>query len=187
MTSGLLVADVQAGITRAFEFCQPMLPTLVDVVDQARQAEIEVLFAVCAMRPSGADQSPRNHVMAPFFALADVFHEGGPGPEVDPRLRRRETEPVITKRRVSAFQSSELDLVLRSRGVTELAIAGIATSAVVLASALDAVDLDYGVTVLSDCCADPDSDVHEFLLSRVFPGRGVAVSSGGSWLRSAAE
>jgi nicotinamidase-related amidase len=48
---------------------------------------------------------------------------------------------------------------------------------------VDAADRDYAVTVLRDCCADPEPDVHEFLLERVFQGRGARVLNSGNWLR----
>jgi nicotinamidase-related amidase len=59
----------------------------------------------------------------------------------------------------------------------------VATSGVVLHTLVDAADRDYAVTVLRDCCADPEPDVHEFLLERVFQGRGARVLNSGNWLR----
>jgi nicotinamidase-related amidase len=40
---------------------------------------------------------------------------------------------------------------------------------------LDAFDRDYRVIVLADACADPDEDVHNFLLERVFTKRGEVI------------
>jgi nicotinamidase-related amidase len=61
-------------------------------------------------------------------------------------------------------------------------VTGVATSGVVLATVIDAADRDYGVTVLRDCCADPEPDVHHFLLDRIFPGRGAQVLSSQDWI-----
>jgi hypothetical protein len=38
------------------------------------------------------------------------------------------------------------------------------------------------VTVLRDCCADAEPDVHDFLLDRIFPGRGARVLSSQDWI-----
>ncbi|WP_432835252.1 cysteine hydrolase family protein [Dactylosporangium sp. CA-092794] len=182
MNQALLVGDVQAGITSSYPFSASVVPHISAVLTRARSTGIPIVFAVAALRPSGADLSPRNVVFNQFFSAAEVFHDGGPGPVVDPHLGRREDEPVVVKRRVSAFQATELDLILRAAGVDSLAIAGVATSAMVLATALDALDLDYSVTVLRDCCADPEPDVHDFLLGRVFPQRGATVVPSATWL-----
>lgn len=182
MKRALLIGDVQAGITTRYPFSSAVFPAVVDVLDRARREDVLVLFAVAALRPSGADLSARNVVFNQLFGQGDVFHEGGSGPALDPRLRRLDNEPVIVKRRVSAFHGTELDLILRSQGIESLAIGGVATGAMVLATALDALDHDYDVSVLRDCCADPDPDVHTFLVDRLLAQRGATVTTSTSWL-----
>jgi nicotinamidase-related amidase len=182
MKRALLIGDLQTGITTNYPFSSTVLPAAVEAVHRARSAGIFVLFAVAALRPSGTDLSARNVVFNQLFDQPEVFHQGGPGPVVDPRFEPRKDEPVIVKRRVSAFHGTELDLVLRSQGVEELAIGGVATGAMVLATALQALDHDYSVSVLSDCCADPDPEVHDFLVNRLFAQRGVSVTLSTTWL-----
>ena len=75
----------------------------------------------------------------------------------------------MTKRRVSAFAGSDLDVVLRAGGIEELVLCGIATSGVVLSTLRQAADLDYRLTVLRDACADADAEVHRVLSEKVFP------------------
>jgi len=88
---------------------------------------------------------------------------------------------VVTKRRVSAFTGSDLEVVLRSLGVNKLVLSGIATSGVVLSTVRQAADKDYQLIVLSDCCADGDPQVHETLLTKIFP-RQTEVLSVDEWL-----
>jgi nicotinamidase-related amidase len=76
---------------------------------------------------------------------------------------------VVTKRRVSAFAGSDLDLLLRSLGISSLVLTGIATSGVVLSTLRQAADLDYRLTVLADGCLDNDPEVHRVLTEKVFP------------------
>jgi len=52
--------------------------------------------------------------------------------------------------------------------VRTLVLAGIATSGVVLSTLRQAADLDYGLVVLRDACADADEEVHRVLLDKVF-------------------
>lgn len=84
---------------------------------------------------------------------------------------------MVTKKRVSSFAGSDLDMVLRSRGVTHLVLAGLATNGVVLSTLRQAADLDYGLTVLRDGCADPDEEVHQLLLVKVFPRQADVVTA----------
>jgi len=46
---------------------------------------------------------------------------------------------------------------------------GLSTSGVVLSTLREAADKDYRISVLSDCCADPDPEVHQLLLTKIFP------------------
>jgi nicotinamidase-related amidase len=87
---------------------------------------------------------------------------------------------IVSKRRVSAFAGSDLDLVLRSGGVEHLVLAGIATSGVVLSTVRQAADLDYRLTVLSDGCLDGDPEVHRVLTEKVFP-RQAEVTTVAHW------
>ncbi|MGH2563203.1 MAG: cysteine hydrolase family protein, partial [Ginsengibacter sp.] len=75
---------------------------------------------------------------------------------------------VIIKKRVSAFTGSDLEVVLRSFGIKHLLLAGISTSGVVLSTLREAADKDYAITVLSDCCADIDEEVHRVLTTKIF-------------------
>ena len=75
----------------------------------------------------------------------------------------------MTKRRVSAFAGSDLEVVLHARGISHLVLAGIPTSGVVLSTLRQAADLDYQLTVLADGCLDADPDVDQILLGTVFP------------------
>jgi nicotinamidase-related amidase len=78
-------------------------------------------------------------------------------------------DPFILKKRTSAFAGSDLQILLGSMEIDTLVLAGIATSGVVLSTVRAAADLDYRLIVLSDACADADSEVHRVLLEKVFP------------------
>jgi nicotinamidase-related amidase len=86
----------------------------------------------------------------------------------------------VTKRRVSAFTGSDLEVLLRSGGIDSLVLAGIATSGVVLSTLRQAADLDYRLTVLADGCLDADPEVHQVLLQKVFT-RQAEVTSIADW------
>jgi nicotinamidase-related amidase len=92
-------------------------------------------------------------------------------------------EIIVTKRRIGAFSTTDLETVLKSQGITHLVLMGIATSGVVLSTVRWAADADYEITVLSDCCADPDEEVHRGLTQQVFPRQATVVASA-EWLQT---
>jgi nicotinamidase-related amidase len=88
---------------------------------------------------------------------------------VDASVAPRGDEPVVSKKRVSAFAGSDLEMILRAGQITSLVLTGIANSGVVLSTLRQAAGLDYELTVLSDACADRDEEVHRVLTEKVFP------------------
>ena len=180
MKTALLIGDIQRGITAAYPFTRSVLAPLTELLPRARAAGVLVVFVHIAFRPSRADLPPGNALYDSFFAARDIFHEGMPGTEID--LPVAAEDVVVLKRRASALAGTDLDLVLRARGIESLAIGGVATSAMVAATCYDAADRGYRITVLRDGCADGDAAIHDFFMDRVFPSRGHEVVSCARWL-----
>ena len=84
---------------------------------------------------------------------------------------------VIEKHRVSSFQGTDLEVVLRAQRIDTLAMFGIATSGVVLSTIRQAADLDYRLVLLSDLCADDDQEVHRVLIDSLLPRQATVISS----------
>ncbi|WP_344266822.1 cysteine hydrolase family protein [Actinomadura napierensis] len=157
------------------------VPRLAGAVAAARDAGIPVLHVVVGFRDGHPEKNPRNKT---FGALPDgAFTPGDPNAAIHPDVAPRPGEPVITKKRVSAFAGSDLDLVLRSGGIEHLVLTGIATSGVVLSTLRQAADLDFRLTVLADGCADSDEEVHRVLTEKVFP-RQAEVLTIDEWTKS---
>jgi nicotinamidase-related amidase len=123
--------------------------------------------------------SPRNKGFSALLGSGALIEEES---RIHASVAPRDGEPVITKKRVSAFAGSDLDVVLRAGEVRSLVLCGIATSGVVLSTVRAAADMDYELTVLADCCADGDPEVHRVLLEKVFP-RQAAVLGVADWER----
>ncbi|MFH9068645.1 cysteine hydrolase family protein [Streptomyces alboflavus] len=184
MSSALLVMDVQQAIVDIVDDGSGYVPRVRRAVDAARAADIPVIYVVIAFRPGFPEVGTRNKPLA-AIAEAGLFVEGAPGTEIHPGVAPRPGEVVVTKRRASAFSGSDLDVVLRARGIDGLVVTGIATSAVVLSTVCQANDLDFGLTVLSDACLDPDPEVHRVLVERLFP-QWADVVTVDDWVKSTA-
>ena len=70
-------------------------------------------------------------------------------------------EIVVTKRGISAFANSDLDVILRSLGISKVVLAGVATRFVVEGTARDTFEHGYRYIVLEDCCASSSPAMHE--------------------------
>jgi nicotinamidase-related amidase len=98
-----------------------------------------------------------------------------PTTRIHPSLDAAPDDFVVRKTRVGAFSTTNLHEQLTSAGVNTLVLAGVHTSGVVLTTVREAHDLDYTVVVVADACADPDADVHDVLVTKIFPKQGRVV------------
>ncbi|MGW7260182.1 cysteine hydrolase family protein [Streptomyces sp. NPDC054834] len=183
-TSALLVMDVQRDIVDIADDGSGYLPRLRRAINGARAVNIPVIYVVIGLRPGHPEVSTRNRVLT-AAVRAGLFIEGDPGTEIHPEIAPREGEVVITKRRGSAFSGSDLDVVLRARGIDSLVLAGIATSGVVLYTLCQAGDLDFRLTVLADACLDTDPEVHRMLIEKLLP-QWADVVTVDDWLNASA-
>ncbi len=179
----LLLMDFQHGIVERLG-----APAVVDAAARAataaRSAGIPVMFVRVAFRPGFPEVSAGNATFSALTAQGgDAYHQDHPATQVHAALAPRDGEPVVLKRRVSAFTGSDLDVLLRGAGADHLVLAGISTSGVVLSTLRQAADLDYRLTVLADACADPDEEVHRVLTGKVFPRQAV-VTTADEWVAS---
>ena len=79
---------------------------------------------------------------------------------------------VVTKRNWGAFHGTDLDVQLRRRGVTQIVLAGVATSIGVESTARAAYEHGYHVTLATDAMTDLAADAHHNSLTRIFPRLG---------------
>jgi ureidoacrylate peracid hydrolase len=70
-------------------------------------------------------------------------------------LKPQPNDLVLGKNRFSGFHGTELDAVLRSRGVNWLIVTGVSTSVCVESTIRDAMFRDYSCVLLADCTAEP--------------------------------
>lgn len=105
---------------------------------------------------------------SPMFTAirgAGVVKLGSWGTEIHPDLDRQESDPLVTKHRVSPFYGTSLEVYLRRLNVKNLYISGVSTSVAVQSTVRDAHDRDYACTVLSDCCAAATAEETEVSMS----------------------
>jgi nicotinamidase-related amidase len=177
----LLVMDMQVGIVSRFAQTGEVLTPTSTAITAARAASIPVIYVVVAFRPGYPEISPRNKSFSTIKQRLSSSSAPMTTMEIHPAIAPQPTDIVVTKRRVSAFSGSDLEVVLRAQDITYLVLCGIATSGVVLSTLREAADKDYQLTVLADCCVDSDEEVQRVLLTKVFP-RQAEVVQASEWM-----
>jgi nicotinamidase-related amidase len=126
------------------------------VLDAFRDARAPVLHACRSHRTDGWDvELPR----LPRFESGNGFCvEGTWGRAVCDRLTPEPGEPVVVKRRFSAFMGTELDMLLRRAKVTKLVVVGASLPNSPRATMFDAISLDYDVIGVEDGLATANED-----------------------------
>ncbi|MCY0879032.1 MAG: cysteine hydrolase [Firmicutes bacterium] len=178
--TALLIMDVQNAIVSRFADEEALRP-IQDALAAARDRQLPVIFVRVAFRPGYPDVSARNRSFARVAEWGNMT-ESDEATQIWRGVQPLDHEPVVVKRRVSAFAGSGLELLLRSMEIEHLVLCGIATSGVVLSTVREAADKDYRLTVLKDACLDNDPEVHRVLVEKVFP-RQADVLTVREWLQ----
>jgi len=158
--TALIVVDLQKGIVSL-----PGAQSMHGVVNQAaalteafRGYGLPVVLVNVAGAAPGRTEQPRTPVRFPD-GWTDFI----------PELNRQPQDHVVTKRTPGAFTNTGLEVHLRTLGVTQVVIVGVATSNGVEVTARQAYELGFNVTLATDAMTDARADAHDYSVSRVFP------------------
>ncbi|MDO3686832.1 cysteine hydrolase family protein [Micromonospora sp. C28ISP2-4] len=133
------------------------------VAAAARAAGGLVVFTRVAYRPGYPDL-----IANPSFAMIrerGAFLEGDPKTRIVEEVGRQPGDVVVTSTRLGGFSGTELDLILRGRGVRTVVFTGVATNLAVAATAYQAVDQGYRIVTVSDACTAATDELHDAYLS----------------------
>jgi nicotinamidase-related amidase len=167
--TALIVIDLQKGIVNG-NFIHP----IGEVIDRTR-ALIDVFRAkslpvalvnVAGRAPGRTEQGPRS---------SQTFAEGWT--DLLPQLDQQPSDMVVTKRSWGAFATTDLERHLKARGVTQVVVTGVVTSGGVEATARQAYEQGFNVTLALDAMTDIREEAHQYSIRSVFPRLGETGST----------
>ncbi len=174
--TALLILDVQEAIVKMLTDSTPFIKSIKKAIQTARNSKLPVIYVVVGFRKGYPDVSPNNKSFSVLKnGTQNLYTEEGI--KVHASIAPEQNDVIITKKRVSAFTGSDLEVVLRSLEIKHLVLSGVSTSGVLLSTLREAADKDYEITVLSDCCADKDEEVQRVLITKIFPRQAEVISS----------
>ena len=175
----LLLMDCQVGAADK-PYAANAVKEAANALQAARAAKVLTGFTKIDFLPNYADVAPTNKT----FSAIKAHGLFAPGTStVMPELTPAAGEFVFNKDRFSPFYTNALNELIRAKSVGRLVLLGFSTSGVVLSAFTEAIDRDFEVTILSDACADPDTDLHSALVTKLFP-RSATLSTVKDWAAS---
>jgi nicotinamidase-related amidase len=178
--TALLVIDLQNDFCHADGFCssslgvdisavRQIIPRIQSVIDWARNREIWVIYTRESHKADLSDASTckqlryqnAGYPIGTPGKMGRFLIQGDRGAALIDQLQPLPTELQLDKPAQSVFIGTNLEAMLRERGITHLLFTGVTTECCVLGSYRQASDLGFYSLLLEDCCAAYDPHEHE--------------------------
>ena len=169
--------DIQNAMMDYLPDSKPLLSKIEKAIVSARKAGVTIIYVTLAFREGHPEIHPEHRRFGAIKESKMMFTHAHEGTAVHAAIEPLPTDIIVNKKRVSAFAGSDLEIILRANKAEALVLSGFSTTGVVLSTLREAADRDYHMTVLSDACADPEPEVHDFLIKKVFPFSGEVLTT----------
>jgi isochorismate hydrolase len=136
------------------QIIQPVLENLSKVVQSCRQKKVPIIFT----QHGHTDPTSDGGILGEWWG--EIILHGTKDWKFIPEIRIESKDTILPKKRYSAFFETELDLLLRSKGIQNLIISGVMTNLCCETTARDAFMRDYKVFFLIDGTATGKEEYH---------------------------
>lgn len=178
--SALLVLHYQNGLVRhegVFAFSgtpgqiekHNCLEKTAAVLGACRAAGMPVIYVNIEFRPGFPELKKPTYRLIESIQERNAFLRGSWDAAVPEELAPGPDDIVVINFDSSAFSHTDLDGILRAKGVRQLFLAGIATNWVVESTTRYGAELGYDITVLADCCQGFSDELHDFAIEKTLP------------------
>ncbi len=158
--------DAVAGVMQSTQ----MLANTKRTVERARDLGATIAFVPISFTDDYHELTPTPYGILKGVVDSKSFRKGSWGAEIVDVLAPAPTDIIVEgKRGLDAFASTNLDFILRSRGITTVALGGFLTNCCVESTMRTAYEKGYDVVTLTDCTATLSEDEQRFAVEKNFP------------------
>lgn len=152
-----------------------ILPAVNRLIAAARAAGLTIIHTRQGYRADMADMTPYEKWRRKRAGLdgTDVLLRSGSGFQISADIDVKPGDVIVDKTCNSAFTYTDLELILRARGITHLMFTGCTTDVCVHTTLREACDRNFQCLTISDACASGDQYAHEAALHMVTVEDGV--------------
>jgi len=147
-----------------------MLSKSVRVADAARSAGATIMHAPITFKPGYSEISDHPYGILKGVVDGNAFVKGEWGAQIVDELAPQEGDIVVEgKRGLDTFASTNLDFMLRSKGIKTIVLGGFLTNCCVESTMRSAYENGYEVITLTDCVAGTSVEEHENAITYDYP------------------
>ncbi len=147
-----------------------MLANSVQAANQARAAGVTVMFAPISFAKGYGEITPDPYGILKGVVDSNAFVRGTWGAAIADAISPAPEDIVVEgKRGLDTFASTNLDFILRSRGIKTLAVAGFLTNCCVESTARTGYEKGFHIVALSDCAATLSDEEQRFTFQKNLP------------------
>ncbi|HEX7227846.1 MAG TPA: isochorismatase family cysteine hydrolase [Candidatus Binatia bacterium] len=152
-----------------------MIPNLTRLIDEGRKVGLTIVY-IRTTHSEWTDTASWIYRTSQKSGL-NTCRERTWGAEFYDGIAPLPSERVVIKHRYSAFINTDLNTVLKARGIESILVCGVATNVCVETTARDGYMYDYYVTMVDDCSAAYDAKLHMGTLENIRRHFGLVASS----------
>ena len=147
-----------------------MLSNTIELVQKARENGVTVIHVPISFADNYAELNSTPYGILKGVVDNGAFKKTTWGSQIVDDLTPEPGEIIIEgKRGLCGFHSTNLDFILRSKGIKNIALAGFLTNCCVESTMRTAYENGYNVVTLSDCCAGLSVEEHDNAIAKDFP------------------
>ncbi len=147
------------------------------VLQASREKSIPVIYVNASHRPGYPEIPPKCGQVFRNVIGTEAHIRGSVGAEVIDALKPLDNEIIVYNYNPSGFCYTDLDLILRNKGIIYLVLSGLSTNWVVETTARHGACLGYFIYTLKDCCNSSSDEMHSWPVENILPKLGAVIDS----------
>lgn len=170
--SALLLVNMQNHSLSCVEANRNIVHNCRKAAEYAHKNKIPVFYAQTIQREDLSDRVfwiSDTNLSKDTLYNKPAFIEGSNEAEIINDIKPEFRDYVISKRRMSAFTGTDLNMLLKAMNIDSILLGGISSLFDVEATAIAGRELDYNLILLTDCIALKNTETQKFMTEHVFP------------------